>query len=79
MQKMVSFRLDSEHVRALDKLAEAQDRNRSYLLSEAVKNYLEVQQWQIEQIKAGLAEAEAGKLIPHEKVMARVARWRRKR
>ena len=56
----VSFRLDSDKVEALDALAEVLDRDRSYLLNEAVRTYLDVQQWHIEQIKAGLRQADAG-------------------
>ena len=74
----VSFRLDSDKVEALDALAEVLDRDRSYLLNEAVRTYLDVQQWHIEQIKAGLRQADAGQLIPHEDAKKLVAKWRRR-
>ena len=47
-KQTISFRLDAEKVSDLDTLAKALDRDRSYLLNEAVRSYLEVQQWQIE-------------------------------
>lgn len=74
----VTFRLDSDKVDALDTLAEALDRDRTYLLNEAVRNYLDIQQWQLEQIKTGLRQADAGQLIAHEQVKKRAAKWRRK-
>ena len=74
----VSFRLDSDKVSALDTLARALDRDRSYLLNEAVESYLEVQQWQVDQIKAGIRQADRGKLIDHADVKRMAARWRRK-
>ncbi len=78
MQKQtVSFRLDSDKVNALDTLAGLMDRDRTYLLGEAVQAYLETQDWQLQQIESGIAEADAGKVIPHEKVKTMVARWRR--
>jgi len=78
-KKTISFRLDSEKVNALDDLAEALDRDRSYLLNEAVAAYLDLQQWHILQIKASIQEAEAGKLIEHDEVKKLAGRWRRQR
>lgn len=72
----VSFRLDAEKLRALDTLATAFDRDRSYLLNEAVEAYLDVQRWHLEQINAGIRQADAGKLIDHGEVRKMAARWR---
>jgi predicted transcriptional regulator len=78
-KQTVSFRLDADKVAALDRLADSMDRDRTYLLSEAVDAYLELQRWQIEWIQAGIAEADAGKVVPHRKVKAMASRWRRRR
>ena len=78
-KQTVSFRLESDQVSALDALAHSLDRDRTYLLSEAVQAYLETQQWQLEQIEAGIAEADAGRVIDHSKVKAMAARWRRRK
>ena len=51
-KQLISFRIDSNMVDALDALAEALDRDRTYLLNEAVAAYLNLQQWQLEHIKA---------------------------
>ncbi len=77
-KQTISFRLESDKVAALDELADSMDRDRTYLLNEAVGAYLELQQWQLERIEAGLAEADAGKVIPHSKVKAMAAKWRKK-
>jgi predicted transcriptional regulator len=80
MQKQtISFRLESEKVSALDALAGSLDRDRTYLLAEAVQAYLDTQKWQLEQIRAGIAEADAGHVIAHSKVKAMAARWRRRK
>ncbi len=76
-KQTVSFRLDSDKAGALDALAEVLDRDRSYLLNEAVTAYLDVQQWHIEQIKAGLRQADAGKLVDHAQVRKTMAGRRR--
>lgn len=77
-KQTVSFRLDIDKLSALDTLAEALDRDRTFLLSEAVAAYLDVQEWHIQQIKAGIRQADEGKLIAHERVKKLVAKWRRR-
>jgi predicted transcriptional regulator len=77
-KQTVSFRLESDKVSALDALADSLDRDRTYILSEAVQAYLDTQQWQLEQIHAGIAEADAGRVIDHRKVKGMASRWRRK-
>ena len=67
-KQTVSFRLDSETLGALDAVARGLDRDRTYVLSEAVAAYLEVQQWHIDQIKTGIRQANAGKMIDHAQV-----------
>jgi predicted transcriptional regulator len=76
-KQTISFRLDSDKVAALDSLAGSMNRDRTYLLSEAVEGYLETQRWHLEQIQAGIADADAGRVIDHRKVKAMVAKWRR--
>jgi predicted transcriptional regulator len=78
-KQTVSFRLESDKVSALDALANSLDRDRTYLLAEAVQVYLDTQQWQLEQIRAGIAEADAGQVIDHSKVKAMTARWRHRK
>ena len=74
-KQTISFRIDSEKVSALDTLAETLDRDRTYLLNEAVTAYLDVQQWHLEQIKAGLRQAQAGKTVDHGAVKKMAHRW----
>jgi predicted transcriptional regulator len=76
-KQTISFRIDGDKVEALDTLAEALDRDRTYLLNEAVSAYLEVQRWHIEQIERGIRQADAGKMVDHSKVKKMVAGWRR--
>jgi predicted transcriptional regulator len=75
-KQTVSFRLESDKVSALDELASSLDRDRTYLLSEAVQAYLDTQQWHLEQIRAGIADADAGRVIDNRKVRTMAARWR---
>ena len=47
----------------LDKLAEATKRSKSFLAAEAIERYLEVEAWQIREIKQALKEADAGDFV----------------
>jgi predicted transcriptional regulator len=77
-KRTISFRLESEKVAALDTLASLMDRDRTYLLGEAVGAYLDTQQWHLEQIQAGIGDANAGRVIDHSKVKIMAAKWRRR-
>ena len=69
-KQTVTFRADPKKVRVLDRLARSLDRDRSYVLNEAVEQYLSVHKYHLEQIEKGLAEARAGKLVDYDKVKA---------
>jgi predicted transcriptional regulator len=45
-------------------------RDRSYLINQAVEDYIEVRRWHIEEIKKAVAEADAGRFAPTEEVEA---------
>lgn len=78
-KQTVSFRIDSDKVEALDELAESLDRDRTYLLNEAVAAYLDVQQWQMKHIRDSIKQADAGQFISHEDIKKMAAKWRRRR
>lgn len=78
-KQTISFRLESDKVSALDALADSLDRDRTYVLNEAVQAYLELQQWQLDEIQAGLADADAGRVVDHRKIRALADRWRRRK
>jgi predicted transcriptional regulator len=69
-KQTITFRADPRKVKALDRLARSLDRDRSYLLNEAVEQYLSVHEYHLDQIKRGLAEARAGKLLDYDEVKA---------
>ncbi|WP_417490781.1 CopG family ribbon-helix-helix protein [Maricaulis sp.] len=68
--KPTSLSLDDTTCEKLDALAQSQGRPRPQLVRDAIEQYLENETRIIEAIKAGIADADAGNLIPHEEVMA---------
>jgi predicted transcriptional regulator len=69
----ITFRIESDKKLALEAIAKGINRDRSYVLNEAIDAYLEMHQWQIEEIHKGIAEADAGDFASEEEVMATFA------
>jgi predicted transcriptional regulator len=72
----LSFRTDEETKTRLDSLAGARRRDRSFLINEAIEQYLELSDWQEAQIRAGIEEADRGEFATEEEVEAVFAKWR---
>ncbi|HYG99211.1 MAG TPA: ribbon-helix-helix protein, CopG family [Terriglobales bacterium] len=70
-EKTISFRADAEKMKALDELAAAQDRSRSYLINEAITNYLELHAYQDALVRKGMEEMRKGRVVGHEEVVRR--------
>jgi len=71
-EKTISFRAAAEKIEALDSLAAAQDRPRSYLINEAISNYLELHAYQDALVREGLDEMRKGRVVSHEDVVKRL-------
>ena len=78
-EKTISFRADAEKIDALDSLAAAQDRPRSYLINEAISNYIELHAYQDALVRKGLDEMRQGRLVSHEGLVKRLKRAGRAR
>ncbi|CDZ79465.1 Ribbon-helix-helix protein, copG family [Legionella massiliensis] len=65
----MTIRLESEMKFRLDRLAEVTHRSKSYLAAEAINEYLKTQEWQLAEIKKGLAEADNGQLVDHNDIL----------
>ena len=76
-KKTITFRVDEKKKRTLDAIAAGLVRDRSYVLNEAIDNYLDVHQWQTEHIKEGVRQADAGKFAKDSEVAAAFGRWRK--
>jgi predicted transcriptional regulator len=71
----VSSRVDKVVSEKLDFLSKATARSRSFLISEAIKAYVEDQAWQIEAIKEGIRQADQGKFASEDKVRKTFAKF----
>ena len=69
----LSVRLPAEVSAQVTALAATLDRSKSWVIEQAVKDYVAWQSWQLAVIDEGIAQADAGQLVAH----ADVAGWAR--
>lgn len=62
-KQTITFRTEVETRDRLDQVANAMDRDRSYILNQAIDTYLEIYTWQIEHIEAGQKQARNGEFV----------------
>lgn len=72
-----SVRLDGETKERLEHLAKSTSRSRSYLVADAIREYIETNEWQIAEIKKAVKEADKpdAKFIDHDEI---TAKWEKK-
>jgi predicted transcriptional regulator len=62
----------------LDRLAAATARSKSVVAADAIRAYLDLYEWQVNEIRAGLREADAGDFASDAEVKAALAKLKRR-
>lgn len=75
MSEPVTLRLEPDIRKRLDKLAKATERSRAALAAEAVRQFVELNEWQIAAIEDGVREADKGLFIDHSQLKSK---WEQK-
>ena len=71
----MTIRLEEELKQRLNRLAAATHRSRSYLAAEAVREYIELNEWQLQEIQDAVAEADAEDFASDEAVADTFSKW----
>lgn len=71
----VSVRLQPAINEQLTAIAEALDRSKSWVIEQAVKDYVALDAWRQAAIEEGIRDADAGRVASHEDVVAWVRSW----
>jgi RHH-type rel operon transcriptional repressor/antitoxin RelB len=74
LTRTINVRVPESLYQQLDELARATSRTKSFVAVDALSGYLQAQRWQMEEIEAGLAEAERGEFATEAEVQAVFAR-----
>ena len=72
----VTARITAEDKDRLEALATATGRTKGFLISRAIRDYLDNHVWQIEETQKAVKEAEAGDFATDEETEGFFAKWR---
>ena len=75
MTETLSIRIDSETKKRLDALSKKSKRSKSFLAAEAITAFVESEEWQLGEIRDGVAELDSGQTVSHEKVSKWLKSW----
>ena len=76
---VVTLRLDAQLKKKLDKLSAVMSRSRSFIAAEAIREYVTLNDWQIAEIKKGIAEADRGEFASEAEVERKIRKWTNRR
>jgi RHH-type rel operon transcriptional repressor/antitoxin RelB len=76
MPDVITIRVDRKTRNRLEKLAKVMDRPKSDIAVEAIRSFIDLNEWQIDGIKAAIKEADAGKFASDRQVQAMLKKWK---
>jgi RHH-type transcriptional regulator, rel operon repressor / antitoxin RelB len=75
---VLTLRLDAKLKNQLDRLSKSMNRSRSFVAAQAIQEFVSVNEWQISEIKKGLAEADAGDFVSEKEMQQTIRRLTRR-
>ena len=59
----------------LERLAKTTKQSKVSLASQAIEDFLTVQEWHIQAIKEGIAAADSGDIVSHKEAVTKLKKW----
>ena len=75
---VLTLRLDPRLKKQLDLLSRATSRSRSFVAAEAIREYVALNNWQIDETNKALSEADRGDFADDKNVEKTVRKWTRR-
>lgn len=75
MSTTMTIRLEPELKQRLEQLAEVTHRSKSFLAAEALRDFVELNEWQVQEIKSALKEADDGDFASDQAVNKALSKW----
>jgi RHH-type transcriptional regulator, rel operon repressor / antitoxin RelB len=75
MSTTMTIRLDDDLREQLDKLAAATQRSKSFLASKAIREFIALNAWQVQEIQQAVKEADADEFASESEVKHTFAKW----
>ena len=76
MSTTMTIRLDDDLKEQLDQLAASTQRSKSFLAAEAIREFIELNEWQIKEIQQAINEADQGKFASESEVEQTFEKWK---
>ena len=77
VSSVLTLRLNPKLKKQLDVLSRATNRSRSFVAAEAIREYVELNNWQIEETTKAISEANRGDFASDKDVARTLKRWTR--
>jgi RHH-type rel operon transcriptional repressor/antitoxin RelB len=75
---VLTLRLDPKLKKRLDRLSLAMSRSRSFVAAEAIREYVALNDWQIEETTKAVTEADKGDFAKDKDVRRTLKKWTRR-
>lgn len=73
--KATTVRIDDNILERVDSLGAKLGRSRSWVINQAIKQFLDYEEWFVREVKDGLKEAENGKVATPEEAASQFRKW----
>lgn len=74
--KAISVRLDEETLARVEQMAKMMDRPRAWLMAQAIKQFVDQEEWFLKQVDEGIKAADEGRVQDHASLKRK---WEAKR
>jgi predicted transcriptional regulator len=75
MSTTMTIRLDPGLKNRLEQLAKITDRSKSYLAAEAIREFIELNEWQLREIEQAVKEADSGEFASEQALKKVLRKW----
>ena len=75
MSATMTLRLEPALKQRLDHLAEATQRSKSFLAAQAIREFVDLNEWQVQEIRNALAEADNEEFASDDRVREVLGKW----
>ena len=75
MSTTMTVRLEPELKQRLDRLADATQRSKSFLAAQAIREFVDLNEWQVQEIRNAIAEADQADFASDAQVRNVFGKW----
>ena len=73
--RATTIRMEDAVLDRVDSMAKSVNRSRTWIINQAVAQFLSYEEWFVQEVQSGVNEATSGDIASHERVKERFAKW----